>query len=285
MDLIETACPVCDSPRRAYYARAKSLYGPEEFDHWLCSECSHVYVSPRIRAKEEEIRERPAVREIFSDEAMAASLRRARLKVRKYAALVPAGAKVLDIGAGTGALIKALLDIGVDAFGLELNRETVRLANAFWGFDRVAHGACREGVSRFGDCGFDIVNASQVVEHMENPVGELSAAIDLLKPGGIFLCDVPNIRGYRERLRRGSTLDPTAHLQNFTRSSLTRLLERSGYLAVRVEAPLTGLGVRERCGPLVGAAAGVPVLVLRPFHLGMTVYGRARCGKRVKSTQ
>jgi hypothetical protein len=118
-----------------------------------------------------------------------------------------------------------------------------------------------------------------VIEHMEHPVAEMSAALDMLKQGGSFLCDVPNVRGYRERLRRGTTLDPTAHLQNFSPASLKRLLERSGYTGVRVEAPVTGLGVRERCGPVAGAVARTLGVPLYPFQLGMTLYAQARRGE------
>jgi hypothetical protein len=73
------------------------------------------------------------------------------------------------------------------------------------------------------------------------------------------LIDVPNLHCLEERLHRGATLDPTAHLYYFTSETLRRLVREAGFTPVGCWAVPNNLGTYRRlfgrlAGPLPPAA-------------------------------
>jgi 2-polyprenyl-3-methyl-5-hydroxy-6-metoxy-1,4-benzoquinol methylase len=89
---------------------------------------------------------------------------------------------------------------------------------------------------------FDVVTASEVLEHLSNPRHALAEAKRVLRPGGRLLVTVPNVAFWRFRWQalRGEVPSVTAderHLHSYNAASLGRLLESEGFRVVR----MTGL--------------------------------------------
>jgi 2-polyprenyl-3-methyl-5-hydroxy-6-metoxy-1,4-benzoquinol methylase len=85
--------------------------------------------------------------------------------------------------------------------------------------------------------GYDVILFLDVLEHLRDPHGVLSAARDWLRPGGLVLCSLPNVAHWRVRLAlaRGrfdyadNGLMDRTHLRWFTRSSARELVSGAGY--------------------------------------------------------
>jgi SAM-dependent methyltransferase len=78
---------------------------------------------------------------------------------------------------------------------------------------------------------FDAITISHVIEHVHDPRGLLRDARRLLKPGGYFWIETPNIDawGHRTFGRHWRDLDPPRHLQIFHLALLKDLLLEAGF--------------------------------------------------------
>jgi len=142
-------------------------------------------------------------------------------------AALPAAARVLDIGPGSGFTGSALCARGLqELYAVEIDAEARKhLAEIY---RRV-----EPDMSAYHGNSFDAVLLLDVLEHMQDPFSFLAAAVPMLSPGGLLLVSVPNVAhwsvrlplllGYFEYRSRG-ILDRT-HCQFFTRRRFRRLIE------------------------------------------------------------
>jgi SAM-dependent methyltransferase len=150
--------------------------------------------------------------------------------------------RVLDIGAGRGELLKAAIEDGWDAVGIEPSPQFAQLAARSSG----AEIRC-EPVEQchFPAGSFDVIILGAVLEHLYNPDETIEAVAHALRRGGALFVDVPNesglyfILGNLYQKLRGRdwcvNLTPTFepyHVFGFNPCSLRALLSKHG-LAVR----------------------------------------------------
>jgi SAM-dependent methyltransferase len=159
----------------------------------------------------------------------------------------PPGSRVIDVGAGGGREVQALLREGYDAWGIEPVEALRRAANERLQEPRVIEGALPGLLP--GET-YDGLVCAAVLQHL--PRTQLFDAVvelrGLLKPGGRALVSVP--RGERGDVREGR--DPWRRLFSDVRPEEYQLLfERVGFSTLaRREAP-DSLG---RSGAARGAA-------------------------------
>jgi SAM-dependent methyltransferase len=143
----------------------------------------------------------------------------------------PVRPRVLDAGCATGALLEKLRDRGWDCAGVDLS-PAADYARAERGLD-VRKAGLEE--SRFPDAGFDLVLASHLIEHLNDPGAFVREAHRVLVPGGYFLVTTPNIAGFQARLFgnrwRSAIFD---HLYLFSVKTLSALLRQSGFDIERI---------------------------------------------------
>ena len=109
--------------------------------------------------------------------------------------LVPAGARVLDIGCGDGALLALLRDRrGIDGRGIELSREGVNacLAKGL----PVIQGDADTDLANYPDAAFDVVVMSQTIQATRQPREVLE---HLLRIGRHVIISIPNFGHWRVR--------------------------------------------------------------------------------------
>jgi SAM-dependent methyltransferase len=117
--------------------------------------------------------------------------------VQKIKQLVPHKTGVLDLGAGTGALLLRLRHEGFDDLCAgDLTADHFRLADtALVQVDLNGH-----FVSEF-DRKFNVICMSEVIEHLDLPRRALSQARDLLEEDGYLVLTVPNVGFWEGRLK------------------------------------------------------------------------------------
>jgi len=96
--------------------------------------------------------------------------------------------KVLDIGCGSGLMLNALAKVG-QTFGMDMSDEAISFSKEIFG-GRVEKGALPDQVPYQEDF-FDLITALDVIEHIDDDVGSISAIRDLLVPGGKCIFTVP----------------------------------------------------------------------------------------------
>ncbi len=112
-----------------------------------------------------------------------------------FAKLLEPGIRVLDVGAGQGALSAKLNDAGFDVAACELHPEIFRC-------DQVE---CRQADLTqslpYDDASFDAAVAVEVMEHLVDPDRLFAEAARVLKTGGVFAMSTPNILSLKSRIR------------------------------------------------------------------------------------
>jgi 2-polyprenyl-3-methyl-5-hydroxy-6-metoxy-1,4-benzoquinol methylase len=132
--------------------------------------------------------------------------------------------RLLDVGCGVGHVLEAAVRAGWRPEGVEIAESSVRHLGSR-GFT-VRRGLLHE-IGYPSDL-FDVVVASEVIEHVHDTDAFVSECSRVLRPGGLFYATTPNGAGCSARLlgRRWSTVAPPDHLQLFTARGIRALLDR-----------------------------------------------------------
>jgi SAM-dependent methyltransferase len=140
--------------------------------------------------------------------------------------------RLLDIGCGAGSLLEAARRAGWEAHGTEVSRPAVEHARRA-GFE-VFCGDLSE--APFPEGHFDVVTASEILEHLDDPRAMLGGVARVLRPGGLFWATTPHARGLTARLLglRWSAVSPPEHLQLFSVGGLRGMLREAGFRRPRV---------------------------------------------------
>lgn len=149
----------------------------------------------------------------------------------KILKLLPANAKVLEIGSATGLFLKYMDSLGYKSTGLEVCKESVEYGIKKYGVDLINKRL--EDVVLENDS-FDLIHFSHLIEHLNDPVYFLSRVKELLKKGGCVLLTTPNASGLFAKIYSDSwrcVVDD--HLFLFNINNLKILLERSGFKIVK----------------------------------------------------
>ncbi|MEX2579659.1 MAG: class I SAM-dependent methyltransferase [Verrucomicrobiales bacterium] len=143
--------------------------------------------------------------------------------------LVRPGMKSLDVGAGGGEWVYLMRRLGCDAVGVEPNEGYGSFARQQYDVE-VFLGMYRDAVFQRGS--FDLVTLFQVLEHLAEPVEDLRAIADYLKPGGLFVIEVPDIlfpgMHFRHKWHDG-------HLYGFDARTLEAVANRAGLRTVSIK--------------------------------------------------
>lgn len=145
------------------------------------------------------------------------------------------GARLLDIGCGSGSFVKRALALGYQAEGLEFDAMAVAAATDM-GLPVRLGALPATGLS---SAGYDVVTLSQVIEHLHDPKAALLEIFRLLMPGGIFWLATPNMDapGHHDFGPDWRGLEPPRHLVLFSPSSLVMALEAAGFVDIRFMPP------------------------------------------------
>ena len=135
--------------------------------------------------------------------------------------LVTAGGRVLDWGAGDGSLLRLLEGEGIEGVGIDFY-------SAESSDQKLINSSIQD--APFQDGSFDAITCFHVLEHIDEPVSSIKKAMQLLKPGGILILEVPNIESFGFKLfkRNWYPLDIPVHINHFSLAVLDRIFHTIG---------------------------------------------------------
>lgn len=144
------------------------------------------------------------------------------------------GVRVLEIGSGAGALlwsIKRHCNDEGEFIGIEPHAGHAKYCRERKKLD-VRPGLLEEVVPTLPKKHFDLVVMNHVLEHTVSPTWVFETVRKMLKPGGVFVVEVPNVNAPGSRL---SHFFHVAHHFNFSPRTLEHLAGKTGYTVGRVD--------------------------------------------------
>ena len=147
------------------------------------------------------------------------------------ARLGPSGL-ALEIGSGTGWMLRALRERGWRVVGSERSAEAAAASRAAAGVPMFAGDleAVRPAPV------LDLIIMFHVLEHLADPLAALRAAAARLRPGGTLVLGLPNNASWQARVA-GSYwmhLDVPRHLCHFSPDTIERALSLTGFRMIRI---------------------------------------------------
>lgn len=282
-------CPYCDGRRRTVAFQGVQDWSfhcaPGAWNHWGCSDCQSLYLSPRSAAAL--IGAACASYYTHVDSQSSSLLQRLKTRVRNECfsqmlkadigprlhlpalmggvvdrisrrIVVPFGAvelasgprgRFLDVGCGSGQMVKLAGQLGWEAMGLEMDPLAVKTARQ--GGLNIRQGTSEQLVNYENE--LNAILCSHVLEHVHEPLAMLSQLKRALRPGGLLLMTLPNapsaLRCHFGPDWRG--LEAHRHLAIPSEPELVRLLRALGFSVIshadnRLETNAESFRIRRR---------------------------------------
>ena len=142
--------------------------------------------------------------------------------------------RFLDVGCATGALLVHFREEGWEVAGAETCAGAAAYGRERHGLDIRPATLAEAG---FEASSLDVIHASHLMEHLNDPAAFLACARSLLGPEGLLFLTTPNADGFQARLLgAGWRSAINDHLYLFSARHLDAMLARAGF---RTEARIT----------------------------------------------
>lgn len=219
-------CIVCRSEKNVLFTRKNGC------DIWRCQECGLLFVYPAT----------VDTKVIYSEdyfggakggfgyvdydadkEPMIPAFKKYLLRIRTHA---PQGERLLDVGAASGFFIDMARREGWRVKGVEVSDHAAALGRKK-GLD-VETGTL---ASLGKENSFDVITMLDLIEHVEDPLLELTEAHARLAPRGILVINTPDAGSLPAKIlgRRWHLIVPPEHLYYFNVHNLSMLLQHAGF--------------------------------------------------------
>ncbi len=230
------ACEICGSDKHHLVAARTDLFlgGDTLFSMHSCENCQAIYQFPRPTPKKMGDYYPPDYQQytkaLAEDKPISRMIRKYGLRKRAQVVSkqVRQGA-ILDVGCATGDFLSVMREFpGWRVFGIEPTPSALRYARQKVGLP-VVEGVLN--VAPFADSSFDAITMWDVLEHVYNPRQVLEDIVRLLKVGGIFVVNHPNIDSVDRKIFGDMWLgyELPRHLYLFPGDLLKELMAELGF--------------------------------------------------------
>ena len=146
--------------------------------------------------------------------------------------LHPRKGRFVDIGCATGNFLEMVREDGWEPFGVEISEYgTDRVRNKI-GPEKIFQGSLED--ANFPGGYFEIVFASEIIEHVHRPKAFLLEIRRIVKPDGLVVITTPNGSSvFRKIMKDGWFHYRLEHLYLFPLSTLEYLMEKTGLNIIR----------------------------------------------------
>lgn len=219
----QISCSLCDN------TDLKHIFKKNDIPFYRCLNCHFVFSKPDRNPNRENLLEdyNPAYIDYLTksvgDKRNFASFLKWMSRFCSFD-----GVRVLDIGTGSGKLVRFFRERGIDAYGIEpansiykkfLAEEPFFYCKTIEDFDETLTGGK-----------FDIVLACDVIEHVEQPAVFLEHIQRLLKPNGKLFMSTPDVGSLMARMSgKWWHFYHEYHLSYFSRETIEASAERYGF--------------------------------------------------------
>jgi len=228
------ACPLCESDRREFPFR---LHGPYSVAH--CTACGSHYLYPRLtESAMQHVYRQPSYYKggacgysdasyIAQESALRATFKRLLHNLAKHGLT---GGDLLEVGCGYGYLLDEARLFFHRRVGTEFSPQAAVIARATGAEVFVG------GIEQVPpEAKFDCVVATQVIEHVYEPLSFVKRLASYTRPGGHIVLATPDIGGVLSKFmgRRWPSFKAPEHVVYFDFQTLSSLMRHAGLQGVR----------------------------------------------------
>jgi len=184
-------CPTCG---RAANRRLFEKFGDQ---YYQCLDCGLVFVHPRPSIAELSSHYDEYGHEYYSDPRIIECFfapHKVERELRFFLRVAPRG-RMLDVGCSMGAFVKAAIQQGYQACGIDICAPAIRIGQA-----RGLPIMCADLFSYDAGSRFDVITMWATMEHVPNPNDFMARIREMLRPNGVFIASVPNFASLTVRI-------------------------------------------------------------------------------------
>ena len=148
------------------------------------------------------------------------------------------GGRVLEVGCGSGKMLKVMKDLDWCVEGVDFDPVAVENAKSKGLNVRLGNLEAQE----YPESHFDANIMSHLIEHVYKPLQLVKECYRILKPGGTLVIATPNSSSWGHRIygKDWRGLETPRHLYVYTISSLSRLAESEGFQTIKKWTSIRG---------------------------------------------
>lgn len=234
---MKTICPICAQHSSWFIRTLKGSRTGRHSPLYACLACDFLFQRPDYHESEQQTRLDFEWHVAKLDEQR----HRSQVILDQLAALHPRAISLLDIGCGPGVSVKLAKERGWQATGVEPNPYAVHYAQEHFGLD-IINGYFQ---ARLFSEPFDMVIVDNVLEHVADMHGFITATLTVLARKGVLFLAIPGRHhGLIDTLfaltfpRHPKSLffDNDVHINHFSRRAMVRLLQPHDAVIVRERA-------------------------------------------------
>ncbi len=218
-------CPICRIGKKFVFIRD---FTKEQVKYYLyqCFECYVQFWFPQTIVDQQWYEEKGNPYNVRDLAGLKISRGYHKFFLKRHKNL-PKGIKVLDLGCGTAEFLAELEKIGHKVYGLDFDREAVKIAKGKFCLKDVYPMSFKEFFQKKDLPKFDIITFFEVIEHLPDPENFILNVKKLLKPGGKIIFSTP----YRERILPDlNAWDfPPHHWTRWNEKSINNFLKNNGF--------------------------------------------------------
>lgn len=231
--LTRESCPGCTSEKLSPMGGYRTKEA--EIGITLCEGCGLVFVNPMFQDTDKE-RLQPDVRQLHRSRSAELNDAKALHRSRKRAArweyvlrdLLPPRSRVLEVGAGDGALVELLLKHGHTPVALDPDAGACDYVSSRFGVRTIAARVEDADLESAGP--FDAILMLNLIEHLEDPANVMRVLRGFLRDGGLVGIETPNILRTKVGPKRMYSFP---HNYYFSPQSLLQMVSAQGYEPVQ----------------------------------------------------
>ncbi len=235
-------CLLCEAQTVCVYKGMSGYVEGTSYDVYECTQCHTSFVDPMSNLKEEYdiIYGSDSTKDAATDfyyylahgvKKLSDPLNNLRNFSAIFWAVIKAvkdnnikkGSKILEIGSGLGYFTHAFNKDGYQCEGLDYSSTAVDFAKKFFGGIHT-QGSIEE-FSKSHKNMYDVVVATEVIEHVVDPVTFVQKSLEVLKPGGRLILTTP-IKDIHPEGTIWETEPPPVHLWWFTEKGIDSIARR-----------------------------------------------------------
>ncbi len=203
--------------------------------------------------------------------ALAKGFRNRLQRLKGYA---PSG-RLLDVGCALGFLLAEAQQLGWKPYGIDRAAYGINWARQNLGIENLFAGRIAD--APFPRASFDAVTMIDVLEHVTDPVKEITSIARLTKPGGIFMLDIWDIGSTTAKLAgpHWPIICPPDHLFYFDKKTIAMLLEMCGFSILSISrmgrhiSPATLATKISHTSPLKNKVLGITRKLTMPIPINL----------------